>query len=212
VTFRPEYLTYDDVRAAADRFLREYHLKGTRPVPIEEIVEFDLSMDVIPLEGLKAHVGVDAFLTSDVGTIYVDEWVVKHAPVRYRFSLAHEVAHYWLHDALYQGCSIHSVRDWAEIQAAIGEENYKWFEWQANSFAGLVLVPGGPLKPDFQLVADRLISGGIEHRQIDHHPTRAALVRELAKQFVVSEQTMEIRLEHDGLLAKVTPDLLQKRV
>ena len=63
MTFRPEFLTYNDVRTEADRFLREYHPQSTYPVPIEEIVEFDLSMDVIPLEGLKADVGVDAFFS-----------------------------------------------------------------------------------------------------------------------------------------------------
>lgn len=212
MAFSPEYLTYDDVRAEADRFLQEYDPQGTHPVPIEEIVEFDLSMNVIPVEGLKDDVGVDAFLTNDVATIYVDEWVVRHAPVRYRFSLAHEVAHYWLHDALYQECSIASVRDWAEVQATIGEEAYKWFEWQANCFAGLVLVSGDLLEPAFRSVADRLINEGIQLRQIDHHPTRAAVVRELARQFAVSEQTMEIRLERDGLLAKVTTDLLQRGI
>lgn len=212
MTFRPEFLTYEDVRAETDEFLREYHPKGTYPVPIEEIVEFDLSMDVIPLDGLKADVGVDAFLTNDGDTIYIDEWVVKHAHVRFRFSLAHEAAHYWLHDALYQECSIQSVGDWLAVQAAIGEDGYKWFEWQANSFAGLVLVPGDLLASAFGSVADRLLREGIQPRQIDHHPTRAAVIRELSRQFVVSEQTMEIRLERDGLLAEVTPDLLQKRI
>lgn len=212
MTFRPEFLTYDDIRAEADRFLQEYNPRDQYPLPIEEIVEFDLSMGVIPLEGLKADVGVDAFLTNDLETIYADEWVMKHAPTRYRFSLAHEIGHYWLHDELYQESTIESVADWTRVQTAIGEDDYKWFEWQANCFAGLVLVPAIPLKSAFQDVADRLINAGVPVRQIDHHPTRAAVVRELAKQFTVSEQPMEIRLEHDGLLAKVTPDLLKKRI
>lgn len=208
MTFRPEFLTYDDLRAEAKDFLRKYHPTDTYPVPIEEIVEFDLSIDVIPIDGLKAEIRVDAFLTNDVERIYVDEWVMKHAPVRYRFSLAHEVAHYWLHDALYQECTIQSVRDWKELQANIGEEDYRWFERQANSLAGLILVAEDPLKSAFQSAANRLIAEGIKPRQIDHHPTRAAVIGELAKRFAVSEQTMEIRLERDGLLAKVTPNLL----
>lgn len=70
------------------------------PVPIEEIVEFEFSMDVIPIDGLKAELGIDAFLTNDLEWIYVDQYVLLHAPTRYRFSLAHEVAHFWLHDEL----------------------------------------------------------------------------------------------------------------
>lgn len=206
--FRPAFLTYDAIRAEADGFLQMYHPNGTPPVPIEEIVEFDLSMDVIPVDGLRDHVHVDAFLTNDLSTIHVDEYVMKHAPSRFRFSLAHEVAHYWLHDALYQDCRIESVADWEKVQAEIGDDDYKWFEWQANCFAGLVLVPGDLLKPAFRAVTDRLVKGGIPLLKIDHHPTRAAVVGELAGQFAVSEQTMEIRLERDGLLAKVSPHLL----
>lgn len=206
MTFRPAFLTYDDLRASADEFLSEYHPQGTVPVAIEEIVEFDLCMEVIPLEGLRSHVGVDAFLSNDVDTIYVDEHVVNHALGRFRFSLAHEVGHYWLHDALYQENTIQSVAEWQAVQDAIGEESYKWFEWQANCFAGLILVPAGLLNQSFRMVADRLTREGIASRQLDHHPTRAAVVRELARQFVVSEQTMEIRLERDGLLSKVAPD------
>ena len=87
---------------------------------------------------------------------------------------------------------------------AIGEEEYRRFEWQANSLAGLILVPGPPLKSAFQNVAATLAAAGVEPRQLDHYPTREYVIRDLAKQFAVSEQTMEIRLERDGLLAKLT--------
>jgi hypothetical protein len=210
MTFRPAFLTYDNLRAEADEFVAAYHPSGTQPIPIEQVIEFDLSMDVIPVDGLKTEIGVDAFLTNDLEKIYVDDWVLNHAPVRYRFSLAHEAAHYWLHDALYQESSIKSLRDWSAVQDALGETDYRWFEWQANNFAGFILVPGNLLKPAFTAIADRLVDEGIPLRRIDHHPTRAAVIRELARQFAVSEQTMEIRLERDGLLAKLTPDLLRR--
>ena len=203
--FTPSFLTYEDLRDAADGLLAEYHPKGTIPVPIEEIVEFDLSMDVVPLEGLRAQLDVDAFLSNDLEWVYVDQYVLQHAPARYRFSLAHEVAHYWLHDQLYRECSIQSVADWAAVQHAIGEQDYRWFEWQANNFAGLVLVPGALLKARFQVVTEKLSAAGLAPKQLDRHPTRAFVISDLAKQFAVSEQTMEIRLERDGLLAALRP-------
>ena len=61
------------------------------PTPIEEIVEFDFDMDIIPILGLKAEVGVDAFLASDLHSISVDEDVMMHFKFRFRFSLAHEL-------------------------------------------------------------------------------------------------------------------------
>lgn len=205
MAFRPRFLNYDDLRAEAERFLDEYHRDRSVPVPIESIVEFDLSIDVIPVEGLKADLKVDAFLTNDTERIYVDEWVMLHAPTRFRFSLAHEVAHYWLHDELYAGSTIASVADWAALQSSIGEEDYKWFEIQANSFAGLVLAPREALQTQFRDVVAQLRHAGISPGQIDHHPTRQYVVSALADRFRVSERTMEIRLERDGLMASDRP-------
>lgn len=102
MAFSPRHLTYDELRGEAEEFLDEYHVDRTVPTPIEQIVEFDLGMEVIPIDGLKADIKVDAFLTSDLKRIFVDEWVMVNAPARYRFSLAHEVSHHWLHDELYQ--------------------------------------------------------------------------------------------------------------
>ena len=80
--------------------------------------------------------GVDAFLASDMSSVLIDEFVLQFVNVRYRFSLAHEIGHYWLHDDLYQAVAIGSVSDWKRVQADIGDE-YQWFEFQANAFAGL---------------------------------------------------------------------------
>jgi Zn-dependent peptidase ImmA (M78 family) len=200
--YRPPWLTYDELRAEAECILGKHHPAGTLPIPIEAIVEFGLSMDVIPMEGMKEGIGVDAFLTNDLEYIYVDQYVLQHAPGRYRFSLAHEVAHYWLHDELYQNCSIQSLADWVAVQDEIGPEEYRWFEWQANNLAGLLLVPTEPLKAAFHGVLARLGAAGVATHRVDHHPTRAYVIRELAGTFEVSEVTMEIRLEKDGLLAR----------
>ena len=136
--------------------------------------------------------------------IFVDEWIMLHAPSRFRFSLAHEVGHYWLHDPLYQQSTIQCLADWRQVQDAIGEEAYSWFEWQANSFAGLVLVPGEPLKKAFRDRVVALQHAGIRPEQVHHQPTRQYLIQNLADEFKLSEPTMEIRLEKDGLLAPVT--------
>ena len=51
--YKPRWLTYDELRVASEEILAQYHPEGTIPIPIEEIVEFGLSMDVIPMDGLK---------------------------------------------------------------------------------------------------------------------------------------------------------------
>ena len=201
--FHPRALSYEQLRIEAEIRLDEHHAERTPPVPVDDIVEFDLGIVLVPIEGLKSDIRVDAFLSSDLSQLFVDCDVMMYSPLRYRFSLAHELAHYWLHRPLYQECAITSVAEWKAVQQAIGEFDYPRFESQANNFAGLFLVPGDPLRKAFRAECAKLQSAGIQAERVQHHPTRAYVVNSLASQFEVSEQSMEIRLERDGLLSKV---------
>lgn len=200
--FRPAHLSYDDIRVRAEVFLSDYHPARTIPVPIAEIIEFDLSMDIIPIEGLRAEINVDAFLSSDGDRLFVDEGAMRNSLPRYRFSLAHEAGHHWLHDEFYQRVTITSVADWKRAQQQIAEE-YRWFESQANNFAGLVLVPSDALRAEFEHTVRILAERGLDHGAIQEHPLRMQLLRGLADRFEVSAQVMEIRLVKDGLLAEL---------
>ena len=203
--YEPPILSYDDLHDHADEFLGKYHPDGSIPIPIEVIVEFDFGMEIIPIPGLKEELGVDAFLASDLGSISVDEYVLQFVRVRYRFSLAHEIGHYWLHDDLYQAVAIGSVGDWRKVQDEIGDQ-YRWFEFQANSFAGLVLVPPVVLKARFTRRVEEAKAAGLDHAALLRYPLRQRMVEGLAVEFDVSEQTMAIRLEKDGLLPPLIED------
>jgi hypothetical protein len=199
LAYDPPVLTYDDIRRHAEEFLDEFHKDRSIPTPIEEIVEFDFEMEVIPIPGLRDELGVDAFLASDLSSISVDEHVMMNVKVRYRFSLAHELGHHWIHDDLYQAAEINSVADWRKVLEEI-EDQYFFFEYQANSFAGLVLVPPEALKARFTRRLEEAKARGLKHGDILRHPLRQRFVEGLATEFEVSEQTMTIRLEKDGLL------------
>jgi len=205
VVFRPAILSYDDLRRRAEEFLEEFHRERSLPVPIEEIVEFDFELEIIPLEGILDDLEVDAFLTSDLKRLYVDAFVMKHRYRRFRFSLAHELAHYELHRPLYEEARIASVRDWQLLQDSISEENYAWFEFQANSFAGLVLVPGEELRKQFQAATRAARQAGLSEATLSSEAGKAHIARWLAGQFEVSEQVIEKRMEKDGLWVAPTP-------
>ncbi|MFO7889264.1 MAG: hypothetical protein R6V04_02880 [bacterium] len=51
--FRAPYLPYDKIRAIAENFLEKFHPKGTIPVTIENIIEFKLNIDIVPLRNQK---------------------------------------------------------------------------------------------------------------------------------------------------------------
>lgn len=77
-TFSVPWMEYDDIREHANQFLSNYHPDLTFPVPIEEIAEFQLGLYFAPVPKLMDLYDVDGFLSSDLTTIYIDEFIYLH--------------------------------------------------------------------------------------------------------------------------------------
>ncbi|MBI4602387.1 MAG: hypothetical protein HY721_10555 [Planctomycetes bacterium] len=86
----PRY-SYAQIQSEAATFLARHHLAGTIPVPVEEVIELQLGIDIVPFPGLHRAFDTDGFTTSDLSAIYVEEYVYQNVPTRYRFTLAHEL-------------------------------------------------------------------------------------------------------------------------
>ena len=192
------FLSYDQIQNEAASFLSRYHPDGAIPVPIEEIIDLQLKLDIIPTPGLKRSFEVDAFITSDMEAIYVDDHIYNNVPNRYRFSLAHEIAHAVLHQKVFRGYVFHDIRSWKVAQAEIPERDYGWLEWQAYAFAGLVLVPSQVLADRFAAAKDQAASVFEDIGSLSDH-ARRMIAGWLARQFEVSTEVVERRLEKDGL-------------
>ncbi|MDD4788923.1 MAG: hypothetical protein PHO07_17265, partial [Pirellulales bacterium] len=93
MAFKAPYIPKDELRRRAGELLQDHNPAGTIPVPIEFIVESAFGMDIVPMPGLEAGFDTVAFLTKDLREIRVDEYVYFNRLNRYRFSLAHELAH-----------------------------------------------------------------------------------------------------------------------
>jgi hypothetical protein len=192
------FFSYDDLRHKADEFLAEHHPDGSIPVPIEEIVEFGLGCDIVPAPGLHQLLEVDGFITSDLREIWVDQFVYDNRPARYRFTLAHEVGHSILHADIFKGQSFRSTAEWKSFVNSIPDKEHSWLEYQAYAFAGLVLVPAAPLESAARECVDKVKSEGIDlYENWDFAWSRIAAF--LAKQFDVSSQLIDKRLQKDGL-------------
>lgn len=101
--FEVEFLDYrEDIETKTIEFLRLYNKENKFPIPIEEIIDNILEMDIIPLPNLEKVFNTTGLLTSDLKHIYVDEWVYNNQETRYRFTLAHEVGHRILHPKIYK--------------------------------------------------------------------------------------------------------------
>ena len=133
--------SYEDLRKKADEFLLRYNPSGDIPVPIEEIVEFDFKINIVPVLGLQREFEVEGFTSGDLKNIYVDEYIYTDRITRYRFTLAHELGHIVLHRHLYRDNKFKAIHGWKEFINSMTEEEHSWLEYQGYAFAGLVLVP-----------------------------------------------------------------------
>jgi len=208
MTWRPDvpWLEYDEIRRRADVFLRRANAHEIIPVNIELIIE-QMAIDIVPLPGLRENFDTDGWLTPDETTIYIDEWEADHRTNRARFTLAHEVGHRELHSSLLREVRtvIQTISEWQAFVGNLPDDVRSQFEFQANCFAGLVLVPGNHLSAAYdrvlpavmKLVRKSLRKGASKPLVLDF--ALRALAERLAPSFEVSSEVMLIRLEKERL-------------
>jgi Zn-dependent peptidase ImmA (M78 family) len=192
-------LSYEDLRSKADALLSKHHPSGAVPVPIEQIVEFDFDIQIIPVPGLQRVHEIDAFSSQDFEAIMIDRSVMEsHSPYRYHFSLAHELAHAVLHRDVQRQLSFKTADDWKRAVASISEKDREWFEWQAYSFAGLFLVPNAALRNSLADAVGAAEKQGFSLRQYPD-PSKDYVCSFLGRTFEVSSQVISKRIDKDGL-------------
>ena len=190
------HLSYERIRVFAEQFLAAHHSSGTIPVPIEQIVEFKLHLDIVPLPGLEDAFSVVGFTSSDLREISVDQHVYEHQPGRYRFTLAHEVGHVVLHAGLFKAHRFRGIEAWKRFLKELPELDYRWLEWQAYSFGGLVLVPAKALKRETQEAAAQVKAQSIN---AEYDFANALVIDMVATRFDVSSEVIERRLTYDKI-------------
>ena len=199
----PEF-SYKSIRQIADSFLSKHHPERSLPVPIEQIAEIQFGLNIIPVPGLQKAFDVDAFISRDLASVTVDQFILERRPNRYRFSLAHELGHLELHRDVFKQLEFSSVEDWKKLQQSIGESDYGWLEWQAYAFAGLTLVPPSELAKIFAELKGRASEVGLDLQKTGEVGL-AYVSNELAARFGVSKEVIERRLTKDGLW-KIQPE------
>jgi len=155
-------------------------------------------MNIIPLPGLRDLLDIDGFISGDLSTITVDEYIYNKVENRYRFTLAHEVGHFWLHQELYEGVGFSSLDEWKEFVTEIPEDKHNWLEYQAYSFAGLVLAPQEPLTEEVNSKIKLLDGSGVS---LEEHWDLAweYICSDIAKSFSVSKAVIEKRMAKDRI-------------
>lgn len=162
---------------------------------MEKIIEIDYKLDVVPIPGVQKEYDVDALILSNWEEIIVDKRM--HDDERYRsrlrFSLAHELGHLILHRKEWSQLDVGELADHEKLMERMDAQSYDNMEVQASIFANNLLVPREDLS--------RLKKKTIEEKEInpddfDKEMLNKYLAKPLSKKFKVSEEAMEIALNH----------------
>ncbi|MFO7610034.1 MAG: ImmA/IrrE family metallo-endopeptidase [Candidatus Krumholzibacteriia bacterium] len=196
------YLHPEDSRKRAEAFLADHNPEGLLPLPIEEIIEFKLGINIVPLAGLQGRIHTVGFTTSDLQEINVDLDVTERFPSRFRWTLAHEVGHVLLHRQVYAEQQFRTVDEWIKWTRSIPDHIYRRFEAQANTIAAQILIPTRALTESFEGIVAKLQS-----QDLDWTVAPDVVYRILGKTFGVAPISIRYALRNEGLAEDPREDI-----
>lgn len=200
--FKCKWIDKSNLWSIVDDFRKQYWPEGSLPVDIEKIVEFRIILVIDPKHNLFVTTEMDAYLKMDLTAIVVDydHYMDDKYTNRMRFSLAHELGHYILHKDIFAAFDLVDSADWKSFILNVSEIEYSNFEWQANEFAGRLLVPHTELVSAIDHAA--IIIKDSELTKFLNNDPDAVLSRvspTICKQFGVSADVLKMRVEREGL-------------
>jgi hypothetical protein len=200
--FKCQWLDKKIIWEKAENIRNEHWPEGILPVNMEEIIEIKLGLTIEPMHGLFCLIDMDAYLKMDLSGIVIDYDCYMHGNFsnRLRFSLAHELGHYYLHKEIYSDLTFNSPEEWKDFVIYSPENEYANFEWQANEFAGRFLVPREALKTKIAEVCESLKKNNmIDYLAVDPDAVLSSVSPFLRKPFGVSEEVIERRVKREDL-------------
>lgn len=188
----------------ADAFRASSQLVGNNlpPIDVLYIVDVALGFDVIDIPNLFADLQMDAAIVPGEKAIYVDkdalegwernnQWCEK----RLRFSIAHELGHFVLHQVVMNDLrfsDFSAFKRWIADHRSSGR-----IEKQADEFAGRFLVPSDILLAEYDAVQERMTAAEPRWREIEG--ARAFVAIKIAPRFGVNPQVIETRFDHERI-------------
>lgn len=200
--FKCKWIDKNQLRKLADQIRQEYWPEDILPIDTTKIIELRLKLEVEPRFDLLSPLDMDAYLKTDLSGIVVDHncYMQDKFANRLRFSLAHELGHYFLHKDVYSGLPLVSIEDWKDFILNVPEAEYGNFEWQANEFAGRFLVPYDKLKLKVEESLKMIRQSGlIEYLHQDPDAVLSRVSAFLRRTFGVSEQVIVLRVKREDL-------------
>jgi len=200
--FRCKWLRLEDIWDCAEDVRNRYWSSDKLPVDVEAIVEFKLKLDIEPENNLMQTTDMEAYLRSDLRGIVVDHdhYMNEKFANRMRFSFAHELGHLFLHKDFYAMIVFESAEEWKEILLSLPDTEYRYFEYQANEFAGRLLVPRKDLVREIENALKLLeLNNMLEYLKADPNAVLSRISTQLSRPFGVSADVIERRVDREKL-------------
>lgn len=135
------------------------------------------------------------------GTVLIDDSLSEKMETRLRFTLAHELGHWILHQHFYRMTENRACRSYRGQRTYTSHHQVKspieWTEWQADTFASAILIPRPALRESLRkfLVQNKLswrkISDFSDNRNREKYTDFLAII---AKEYGVSKEAARIRM------------------
>ncbi len=201
-SFKCPYISKEKIWQEAENFRAKFWPEATLPVDIENIIEQRLKLNIEPQHDLLRELDIDAYLRIDLTGIVADYncYMNEKYMNRLRFSFTHELGHFFLHKNIYPSFSITNSSAWKEFMLHIPDREYGFFEYQANEFAGRILVPRERLISELEICLHKTQEAGlIDLVNTDPGAVLSSISPTLCRQFGVSDQVVERRVERENL-------------
>ena len=148
---------------------------------------------------MKKQTGTEGFINPELTQIGIDDDIYFNNENRARFTIAHEIGHWFLHKYIYKKIrntiKINSFFEYSKFIDEIAQEDYNWIEWQAYFFAGQILVPAKELKKEIEKVLNNDLINKFFRDDIVF-----PIIEDLATAFNVSPQVIRKRLSEDKII------------
>lgn len=202
---RVPYRTNEEIWLEVDSFklyCDSVDLITTVPVDIISVAEITLGLNVIPIPHFFDKYHQDAALTKDLRDILIDEKAynafedhLRWRENRLRFSVAHELGHYWLHAESVEEKVFRTIDG---FKCWLGDRSKSTtLEYQADEFAGRLLAPRENLIEWYDKYRTKLAEQDSEWWK--KYSIRQRLAEEISPRFGVNSQVIEIRFDKEGL-------------
>lgn len=202
--FKVPYLRNIDIESSVNNFLDQHQVQHSIPFDVELFTE-QVGIEIIPIMNLEKDAKVFAMLSADLKSIIID--TPNFTNIAYekkiRFDIAHELGHYCLHGDFYKEALFDDRESYDDFHKSMGNRDYKFFEYQANTFAGQLLVPKTELDRCCKEKVDEINGFLKEHPEFGIRDVASLIASDIANEFNVSDSCIVTRLNNTHSIKNV---------